>query len=444
MKRIVWWLIVVLAVMAPAGASGSVTLELSQERLTSPSTSVLLAGSFTEWSSGPLLPLRLEGTTWRITLDLPDGQHQYKFVWTDASTKRHWKLDPRNPYLTGNGKFGANNLLEVRAGVRVVPGGAFERFEWKAPTAKWVNVAGDFNGWNMSQFPLQRQDDGRWLAYLPLQRPFAYKLIVDGIWQCDLQDRAARVPNGFGGLNSYRPSSATVSASAAVSSTSIVQGDTAGLTRVRALAEAGDYDQAVAAVRAIIAQESAASGSTSPLVLTALSVESGIHKRWNRPGDAATCWQRLADSNVNTTETFRAICELATYHLFVTQNLPAGRRLAQRAVALAPNNLERVRASLQLIRSTQGERRFRDVAAQADQLLAASPSPENQDKPYACELAELWLIKGVAHYEMREWDKAREAFQKAIQVHPWDDSEQVQKARRWIRSCDRRQKNPNG
>ena len=71
--------------------------------------SVSVVGEFNNWrtDSHPLQPKG--GETWHITLELPPGTYQYKFV-IDG---RQWEEDANNPKRTMN-EFGTfNSVLEV-------------------------------------------------------------------------------------------------------------------------------------------------------------------------------------------------------------------------------------------------------------------------------------------------------------------------------------------
>lgn len=67
-----------------------------------------------------------------------------------------------------------------------------------APTAKQVFLLGDFNEWNPSSHPMNRQPDGAWLLQVPLTHGHhQYRFLVDG--QPVLDPRAngvARDPKG--------------------------------------------------------------------------------------------------------------------------------------------------------------------------------------------------------------------------------------------------------
>jgi 1,4-alpha-glucan branching enzyme len=50
-----------------------------------------------------------------------------------------------------------------------------------APGASTVHLVGDFNGWEPSAHPMQRQPDGSWLLQVPMHRGHHhYLFLVDG------------------------------------------------------------------------------------------------------------------------------------------------------------------------------------------------------------------------------------------------------------------------
>lgn len=54
-------------------------------------------------------------------------------------------------------------------------------FSCEAPGAKTVHLIGDFNSWNHTSDPMQRQADGSWVREVPLSRGrHYYKFLVDG------------------------------------------------------------------------------------------------------------------------------------------------------------------------------------------------------------------------------------------------------------------------
>lgn len=74
-------------------------------------------------------------------------------------------------------------------------------FEFYAPSARKVSVAGTFNDWNERAHPLKKDKDGKWTTTLAM-RPgrYEYRFLVDGIWEND-QKPMESVPNAFGSWN---------------------------------------------------------------------------------------------------------------------------------------------------------------------------------------------------------------------------------------------------
>ena len=74
-------------------------------------------------------------------------------------------------------------------------------FEYYAPSAKEVELAGSFNRWNPVQTPLRRGPNGKWRVSLSLSPGrYEYRYRVDGTWQND-QRPVECVPNAFGTWN---------------------------------------------------------------------------------------------------------------------------------------------------------------------------------------------------------------------------------------------------
>jgi len=74
-------------------------------------------------------------------------------------------------------------------------------FEFYAPQAKRVQLAGSFNSWDPATTPLRRSRDGKWKAALKLPPGrYEYRFWVDGHWHND-PSRLECVPNPFGTWN---------------------------------------------------------------------------------------------------------------------------------------------------------------------------------------------------------------------------------------------------
>ena len=74
-------------------------------------------------------------------------------------------------------------------------------FEFYAPAAQAVSLAGTFNGWDAAKNPLKKNNTGSWRLKLSLQPGrYEYRYKVDGTWEND-QRPVACVPNAFGTWN---------------------------------------------------------------------------------------------------------------------------------------------------------------------------------------------------------------------------------------------------
>jgi len=74
-------------------------------------------------------------------------------------------------------------------------------FEFYAPQAKKVELAGDFNNWTASKCPLKKDPDGKWRTSMKLKAGrYGYRYLVDGSWQND-QRPVKCEPNAFGSWN---------------------------------------------------------------------------------------------------------------------------------------------------------------------------------------------------------------------------------------------------
>ncbi|MGB7629835.1 MAG: isoamylase early set domain-containing protein [Candidatus Deferrimicrobium sp.] len=78
------------------------------------------------------------------------------------------------------------------------------KFEFSAPEAKEVSLAGNFNQWNTLANPMKKDKKGVWKVTLPLEPGrYEYRFIVDGNWQNDPACSSC-VTNEFGGENCVR------------------------------------------------------------------------------------------------------------------------------------------------------------------------------------------------------------------------------------------------
>ncbi len=74
-------------------------------------------------------------------------------------------------------------------------------FEYFAPKAKRVLLAGSFNHWKAEKTVLSKDSEGKWRVKLTLPHGrYEYRFCVDGVWQND-QKAVECVPNSFGSWN---------------------------------------------------------------------------------------------------------------------------------------------------------------------------------------------------------------------------------------------------
>jgi len=71
-----------------------------------------------------------------------------------------------------------------------VPEPRFVEFRLKAPKAKSVALAGDFNHWSAQSLPLYKNRKGDWEVLVPLPPgKYEYAFVVDGAWLADPKAR---------------------------------------------------------------------------------------------------------------------------------------------------------------------------------------------------------------------------------------------------------------
>jgi 1,4-alpha-glucan branching enzyme len=70
-----------------------------------PGKNIFLAGTFNNWNPIRMKQKKKEDDLYTITLHLPPGSHEYKFVVDDV-----WQIDPKNPETVQN-DFGSMNSV---------------------------------------------------------------------------------------------------------------------------------------------------------------------------------------------------------------------------------------------------------------------------------------------------------------------------------------------
>ena len=88
-----------------------------------------------------------------------------------------------------------------RTARKSIKGISFELFE---PAARTVTLAGDFNGWDAAALPLRKDAGGRWKRTVRLAPgKYQYKFVIDGTRWVEDPLNLNRIPNEFGGCNSF-------------------------------------------------------------------------------------------------------------------------------------------------------------------------------------------------------------------------------------------------
>jgi len=189
-------------------------------------SSVGLAGEFNSWKPAPMA--KGADGTWTIDVPLTPGEYGYKFVVNDND----WELDPNNtarktvngtenssitvpatPAATGTAADTGTAAASGTASPTETPAPAMTPaaaaspdagtlFTYSNPSANSVFVAGQFNNWDTSATPMQKDSAGLWSVRVPLvSGSYQYKLFVDGAWMLD-PGNTQQADDGTGNQNS--------------------------------------------------------------------------------------------------------------------------------------------------------------------------------------------------------------------------------------------------
>lgn len=78
------------------------------------------------------------------------------------------------------------------------------QFAFRAPKARQVTLAGDFNNWDTKAGPMHKAPDGVWHLGVALKPGrYEYRFIADEVW-CDDPAALQRAPNSMGSENCVR------------------------------------------------------------------------------------------------------------------------------------------------------------------------------------------------------------------------------------------------
>lgn len=148
-------------------------------------STVTVKGSMNGWAEVALTKDDATGY-WSITInDVPKGTYEYGFV-----VDGNWTLDKLNSSHVGddssNNTFTVTKELVVTSKSPVV--NAFGiTFNYSAPNATSVQLAGDMTSWAAGALDMIKDADGIWTITIPMQTTgdYGYKFIVDGTWVTD-------------------------------------------------------------------------------------------------------------------------------------------------------------------------------------------------------------------------------------------------------------------
>ena len=121
---------------APAAPGGSARAGVETgrgARSAAPGRPVSLAGTFNAWDP-EATPMVLDPETgcWSVTLELPEGEHLYKFVLDEEL----WEPDPDNPTTLEDAFLGTNSVLELGRLAGRLPSLAIgDEGQWRAVTS---------------------------------------------------------------------------------------------------------------------------------------------------------------------------------------------------------------------------------------------------------------------------------------------------------------------
>ena len=153
-------------------------------------SSVGVAGEFSNWKIVPLE--KADGGVWAKKVYLKAGTYGYKFVVNGTD----WILDPGNSARKTVNDI-ENSAIAVGGASVAPPNEGGTSFQFKAPDARSVHLAGDFNNWldndggkvtGHERWLLQKDDAGAWKIQVSIPPgKHEFKFVVNGgeRWETD-------------------------------------------------------------------------------------------------------------------------------------------------------------------------------------------------------------------------------------------------------------------
>ena len=107
----------------------------------------------------------------------------------------------KKPVPVKNDAEGKASVKDKAPAKSKTPAAKKSQFEFSAPEAGEVYLAGEFNNWDVQATPMKKDKNGIWKTALSLQPGrYEYRFFVDGNWVSDLSCSGC-VPNDFGTTN---------------------------------------------------------------------------------------------------------------------------------------------------------------------------------------------------------------------------------------------------
>ena len=408
--------------------------------------SVWLGGTFNDWQPDSI-PMALNGVDWKATVSLTDGEYEYKFRVVDVEGNDYWLNDFSNPCYAPNQFGGVNNYLQIENGVKKTATDGLEYFEYFAPEARFVNLAGDFNDWKQGGVDLLKRPDGMWQCWIKIDRPITYQFIVDDLWKVDPNPAILQVPSNYDTFNSFRP---------------VVEGESEGidwlslandeaferttlqkskqkkhtdlLNEAKDASRKGRYAEAVALIR--ISPKVAKAAEKAHAECVALEEEAELHKKFGHPARSAKVWEKIRNTFPDTPAERHATHELAKHFLYQESDKGQARELFGEVLRKSKNSEEEVSALFDLSMCYWKEGDHTNQLALLNQALDVSKKVKRTDNEWLHLHSEILIYKGVAEFRVENHEGAYEYFHQALAVSPWPNSQVSQFAQIWIKHLE--------
>ena len=164
--------------------------------------SIAVAGSFNNWDSQQYLLKKNKYNVWYITIPLPKGIVEYKFI----INNQQWTNDLINTNKAMDSFNGAKSIFEIKEGVKlgsISVNGNKVNFIYYNPDAEKVALVGTFNDWDANANLMVKNKDNYWTIQIELiPGTYYYKFVINDIeWKADPSNEN-KMDDGYGRMNS--------------------------------------------------------------------------------------------------------------------------------------------------------------------------------------------------------------------------------------------------